>query len=75
MLLCFMDRPIFNAGPESQLSKRSAEEVSQAASTAGLTGTEGDVQILKFSPQLHSEDIRLMEVSGPVLAALKVGEK
>ena len=55
--------------------ERTEEEVTRAAEAAGLTGSEGSVQLLHFSSQLHSEEIRIMEVPKPVLEALRSGEK
>lgn len=54
-------------------SRRSAEEVSPMARAAGLTGSGGTG--LHFSSQLHSEELQLLEIHGPVLSALKGGEK
>lgn len=59
----------------SQPSKRTAEDVSTSAKAAGLSNSVGSVQLLQFSAQLHSEEIRLMEVHGPILSALRNGEK
>ena len=71
-----MDVPTRNSEGEGQpLPGRMPEQVSLAASAAGLTDTKGHVQVLHFSPLLHSEDIRLLELSGPVLASLKAGEE
>ena len=56
--------------------KRTAEDVNASATAAGLSGSSvGPVQLLHFSPHLHSEEIRLMEVQGPILAALRNGDK
>lgn len=55
--------------------QRTAEEVVASASAAGLTGSVGSVQLLHFSQHLHSEEMRLMEVHGPVLEALRNGDK
>lgn len=54
---------------------RSLEEVTESADAAGLSNSVGPVQLLCFSSQLHSEDIRIMEMEEPVLAALKRGER
>lgn len=54
---------------------RTLEEVSRTADAAGLRGSVGGVQLLHFSLDLHSEDIRLVELEKPVLSALRNGEK
>lgn len=62
----------------SQPTRRTAEEVRLSAQAAGLsssTGTVGPVQLLHFSPHLHSEEIRLLELNQPILSALKAGDK
>ena len=65
-----------SSGPGGvQHSQRKAEEVAGAARAAGLSGCVGAVQLLHFSPHLHSEDVRILEAHGPVLAALTKGEK
>ena len=56
--------------------QRTAEEVTASAKAAGLVVEGGGpVQLLHFSPHLHSEDIKLLEVHGPVLSTLTQGEK
>ena len=57
------------------LCYRTLEEVKASASAAGLSNSVGSVQLLHFSSQLHSEDIRIMEIEGPILSALRSGEK
>ncbi len=57
------------------LARRSPEEVALAAKDAGVAGSVGRVQLLQFSPQLHGDDIQLMEVHGEVLAALRNRER
>ncbi len=81
-MLCHMEKVAVDTeatvGPQSsteQHPQRTAEEVSASARAAGLVGCVGPVQLLHFSPHLHSEDIRLLEVHGPVLSALTRGEK
>lgn len=59
----------------SLLLSRTLEEVSQSAEAAGLLSSVGPVQLLHFSSQLNSEDVRIMEIEEPVLAALRRGEK
>lgn len=58
-----------------QHSYRTLEEVTQSADAAGLSNSLGSVQLLHFSSQLHSEEIRIMELEEPVLSALRRGEK
>lgn len=63
---------------DSSQPKKTAEEVAASASAAGLSApgsSVGVVQLLHFSPRLHSEEMRLMEVHGPVLAALRNGDR
>lgn len=55
--------------------KRTVEEIAASANAAGLTGSVGPVQLLHFSQHLHSEEIQLMEIHGPVLTALRNGDK
>lgn len=54
---------------------RTLEEVEESATAAGLSNSVGSVQLLHFSLQLHSEDIRIVEIEEPVLSALRSGEK
>lgn len=55
--------------------KRTAAEVCASAKAAGLVEGIGPVQLLHFSPYLHTEDVKLLEVHGPVLSTLTRGEK
>ena len=54
---------------------RTADQVVLSAKAAGLTSTTGPVQLLHFSAQLNSDDVRLLEVPCNVLQALKQGDK
>ena len=56
-------------------SRRTADQVSLSAKAAGLGGTTGPIQLLHFSTQLNSDDVRLLEMPSDVLRALKQGEK
>ncbi len=54
---------------------RTVQQVTSAATAAGLKDSVGEVEVLHFSPNLHSEDIKLLELPPKVLSALKDGEK
>ena len=54
---------------------RTVDQVALSAKAAGLTNTTGPVQLLHFSAQLNSDEIKLLEVPGNVLQALKQGDK
>ena len=53
---------------------RTAEQVSKAAQTAGLTNTRGPVQLLQFSSSLNSDEIKLLETPPDVLTSLSKGQ-
>ena len=55
--------------------RRSAEHVEASAKAAGLTQPCGPVQLLYFSPQLNSEEIKLLEIPHEVLSELRSGQK
>ena len=59
----------------SGMNTRTADQVSLSAKAAGLTNTTGPVQLLHFSAQLNSDEIKLLEVPSNVLQALKQGDK
>ena len=59
----------------SGMTTRTADQVSLSAKAAGLTNTTGPVQLLHFSTQLNSDEIKLLEVPSNVLQALKQGDK
>ena len=63
------------ASTERSLSFRSAQQVASTATAAGLRDSVGEVETLHFSPSLHSEDMKLLELPGSVLSALKTGEQ
>ena len=67
--------PFLESDSEKGGGRRTLEEVSRTADAAGLRGSVGGVQLLHFSQDLHSEDIRIMELEKPVLSALRNGEK
>ena len=54
---------------------RTADQVALSSKAAGLTDTTGPVQLLHFSAQLNSDEIKLLEVPKNVLQALKRGDK
>lgn len=54
---------------------RTADQVALSAKAAGLTNTTGPVQLLRFSEQLNSDEIKLLEVPSNVLQALKQGDR
>jgi len=60
---------------EHSLSSRSVQQVASTAAAAGLKDSVGEVDTLHFSPSLHAEDIKLLELPGSVLSALKTGEQ
>lgn len=60
--------------PSSPLT-RTSDQVKAAAQAAGLTSTQGPVQLLKFSSQLNCDDYKLLEVPPQVLSSLSKGEK
>ena len=64
-----------NSPMEFSKPTRTEEQTSSAADAAGLKDSVGAVNVLHFSPNLHSEDIRLLELPNPVLSALREGEK
>ncbi len=60
--------------PSTSLT-RTAEQVRGAAQAAGLTSTQGPVQLLRFSPMLNTEDYKLLEVPPQVLSSLSNGKR
>ena len=59
----------------SAMTTRTADQVALSAKAAGLSNTTGPVQLLHFSAQLNSDEIKLLEVPSNVLQALKQGDK
>ena len=57
--------------PES--GRRRPEDVTQSAEAAGLVNSHGPIQLLHFSEELNSEDIKLLEVPPDVLESLQCG--
>ena len=55
-------------------SCRTREEVVETAKAAGLTATEGPVQVLKFTEQLNSDDVKLFELPSELLTTLEAGD-
>jgi len=55
-------------------SCRSQEEVTETARVAGVKSSKGPVQVLKFSDQLNSDDIKLFELSPQLLSTLEAGD-
>jgi len=55
--------------------RRSAEHVEASAKAAGLTQPCGPIQLLHFSPQLNSEEIKLLEIPHEVLSEIRSGQK
>ena len=44
------------------------------AKAAGLTVTKGPVQVLKFTEQLNSDDVKLFELPSQLLITLEAGD-
>lgn len=53
---------------------RSEEEVVETARAAGLTATKGPVQVLSFTDQLNSDDLKLFELPSELLTTLEAGD-
>ena len=53
---------------------RSEEQVAETAKAAGLTVTKGPVQVLKFTEQLNSDDLKLFELPAELLGTLEAGD-
>ncbi len=60
--------------PSSPLT-RTSDHVKSAALAAGLTSTQGPVQLLTFSSQLNCDDFNLLEAPPQVLSTLSKGER
>ena len=58
-----------------QESRRTEEEVHVTAQAAGLSRSHGPVQLLRFSPHLNAQELKLMELPSDVLEALKKGDR
>ena len=66
-----MEEPATPGGGE-----RTREEVEAAAVAAGLSLSSGSrTELLRFSEQLNSDEVRLMEMPLEVLDAIKNGER
>ncbi|XP_065905943.1 sister chromatid cohesion protein DCC1-like isoform X2 [Dysidea avara] len=55
-------------------SCRSQEEVTETARAAGVKSSKGPVQVLKFSDQLNSDDVKLFELPPKILSTLEAGD-
>ena len=60
--------------PHAQ-SRRTSEQVDGSAKAAGLTDPCGPTQLLHFSPQVNSEDMKLLELTHDVLEAIHTSQR
>ncbi len=56
-------------------ANRTAEQVEASVQAAGLGSSHGPTQLLHFSPQLNTEEVKLLELPEEVLGALRRGQR